>query len=94
MLFPLPLLNPPTQKATHSERPRNNDAPPRKPFLSTLGSGLFFTLSSYSTQLGLKKKNWGVWVVQLVKRQALDLGSGHDLIVHEFKPRINSGLMV
>ena len=25
---------------------------------------------------------WGAWVAQLVKRQTLDLGSGHDLTVH------------
>ena len=29
----------------------------------------------------------GTWVAQLVKRLALDLGSAHDLTVHEFQPR-------
>ena len=27
-------------------------------------------------------------MAQLVKRLALDFGSGHDLMVHEFEPRI------
>ena len=32
--------------------------------------------------------SWGSWVVQLVKRLALDFDSGHDLIVHEIEPHI------
>ena len=31
---------------------------------------------------------WGAWVAQLVKHPSLDLCPGHDLTVHEFKPRI------
>ena len=34
------------------------------------------------------KKLWGTWVAQLVKRQTLDFGSGHDLVVHEVEPRV------
>ena len=30
----------------------------------------------------------GTWVAQSVKRPTLDLGSGHDLTVHGFKPRV------
>ena len=30
----------------------------------------------------------GAWVAQLVKRLALGFGSGHDLTVHGFEPRI------
>ena len=30
----------------------------------------------------------GIWVAQSLKHQTLDLGSGHDLTVHEFKLRI------
>ena len=30
----------------------------------------------------------GTWVAQLVKRLALDLSSGHDLMVREFQPRL------
>ena len=29
---------------------------------------------------------WGDWVAQLVKHLTLDFGSGHGLMVHEFKP--------
>ena len=31
-------------------------------------------------------------MVQLVKHLTLDFGSGYDLMVHEFKPHINSAL--
>ena len=31
--------------------------------------------------------SWGAWVAQLVERPTLD-GSGHDLTVREFKPRV------
>ena len=31
---------------------------------------------------------WGAWVAQSVKHLTLDLGSGHDLMVHEFEPHI------
>ena len=34
------------------------------------------------------KVTWGTWVVQSVEHQTLDLGSGHDLKVHEFKPHV------
>ena len=30
----------------------------------------------------------GAWMAQSVKRLTLDLGSGHDLSVREFEPRI------
>ena len=30
---------------------------------------------------------WGTWVAHRVRRLTLDLGSGHDLTVREFKPR-------
>ena len=31
---------------------------------------------------------WGAWVAEPVGRPALDLGSGHDLTVHGWEPRI------
>ena len=31
---------------------------------------------------------WGAWVSQSVKHLTLDFGSGHDLMVREFEPRI------
>ena len=31
---------------------------------------------------------WGLRVAQSVKRLTLDLGSGHDLTVREFEPRV------
>ena len=34
------------------------------------------------------KELWGTWVAHLVKHPTLDFGSGHDLAVHEFKPRL------
>ena len=34
----------------------------------------------------LKLQGWGTWVAQSVKHLTLDLGSGHDLTVHEFEP--------
>ena len=30
----------------------------------------------------------GTWVAQLIKHQTLDFGSGHDLKVCEFEPRV------
>ena len=33
-------------------------------------------------------QSWGTWVAQPVERPTLDFGSGHDLVVHEFKPLI------
>ena len=36
----------------------------------------------------LKLDDKGAWVAQLVKRPTLDLDSGHDLMVHEFEPRV------
>ena len=33
-------------------------------------------------------KLWGTWVAGSVKRLTLDLGSGHDLSVRGFKPRV------
>ena len=40
--------------------------------------------------LSVSKTNtlWGTCVAQSVKRPTLDFGSGHDLLVHEFKPHI------
>ena len=35
-----------------------------------------------------KIQAWGAWLVQSVKRPTLGLGSRHDLIVGEFKPRV------
>ena len=32
--------------------------------------------------------SWGNWMAQSVKRLTLDLSSGHDLVVHEFKPHV------
>ena len=37
---------------------------------------------------GLKVTAWGTWVAQSVKHLILDFGSGHDLMVREFKPCI------
>ena len=34
----------------------------------------------------------GAWVAQSVKYQTLGFGSGHDLTVHEFKPRFSTVL--
>ena len=31
-------------------------------------------------------KSWGAWVAQSLKHPTLDLGSGHNLTVHEFEP--------
>ena len=31
---------------------------------------------------------WGAWLAQSVKRPTLGFGSGHDLTVREFEPRI------
>ena len=36
----------------------------------------------------IKPTTLGAWVAESVKRLTLDLGSGHDLIVCEFEPRI------
>ena len=38
--------------------------------------------------MGIKDSSWGAWVAHSVKRPTLDLGSGHDLMVHEFEPRV------
>lgn len=45
----------------------------------------------YSEALGfvsvlLKVQAWGAWMALSVKPLTLDLGSGHDLLVHELKP--------
>ena len=32
--------------------------------------------------------SWGTWVAQLIKQPTLGFGSGHDLTVCEFEPRI------
>ena len=32
--------------------------------------------------------SWGAWGAPSVKRPILDLGSGHDLEVHEIEPRV------
>ena len=34
------------------------------------------------------EEGWHSWVAQLVKRLALDFGSGHDLMVREFESRV------
>ena len=39
-----------------------------------------------------EEKKKGAWVAQLLKRLTLDLGSGHDLTVGEFKPHVGSAL--
>ena len=39
-------------------------------------------------ELTLKKNYWSAWMAQSVKRPTLDFSSGHDLMVHEFKPHI------
>ena len=31
---------------------------------------------------------WGAWGAQSAKHLTLDFGSGHNLVVHEFKPHI------
>ena len=35
-----------------------------------------------------KDFKWGALMDQLVKRLPLDFGSGHDLMIHEFKPHV------
>ena len=35
-----------------------------------------------------KGGDWDVWMAPSVKHLTLDFGSGHDLMVHEFEPRI------
>ena len=37
--------------------------------------------------LGMKMY-WGAWVASLVEHLTLDFGSGHDPMVHEFKPSV------
>ena len=47
------------------------------------------------TLLALKiVKAWGARVAQLVRRPTLHFGSGRDLTVHEFKPRVRLILTV
>ena len=36
----------------------------------------------------LDEESEGTWVAQLVKHPTLDLGSGHDLMVHGIKPHV------
>ena len=36
----------------------------------------------------LIKSSWDAWVAQSVKHPTLGVGSGHDLMVHEFEPCI------
>ena len=38
--------------------------------------------------MNLKQSTWDAWVAQLVKRPALDRGSGCDLVVHEIEPQV------
>ena len=45
-----------------------------------------FALALIKTKGGGGKR--GAWVAQSVKHLTLDFGSGHDLMVPEFKPRI------
>ena len=35
---------------------------------------------------------WGTWVAQSVKGLTLDLGSGHDVTIHETEPQIGTAL--
>ena len=35
-----------------------------------------------------KYPDWGAWAAPWVKPPALDFGSGHDVVVCEFKPRV------
>ena len=37
---------------------------------------------------------WGTWVAQLVRHMTLVLGSGHDLLVCEIEPMLDSALTV
>ena len=43
-----------------------------------------------SVKCGIKTASRGVWVARSVKHPALDFGSGHDLMVHEFEPHIRA----
>ena len=45
------------------------------------------TFANGSLAVGQKTQG-GAWVAQLVKRLMLGFGSGHDLTVHEFEPRV------
>ena len=40
------------------------------------------------------EREWGTWVAQSMKRQTLDFGSGHDLMVCGFESRSGSALTV
>ena len=45
----------------------------------------------FLSQISQLKKNqrlWGAWVAQLVRLPILGFSSGHDLVVHGFKPHI------
>ena len=39
-----------------------------------------------------RKRSWGTWVAQSVKRSTPGFSSGHDLVVCEIKPHIRSVL--
>ena len=58
-----------------------------------MASHLDTKLNPYLTPYAIINPSWGggAWVAQLVG-QAADFGSGHDLTVHEFEPRIGSVL--
>ena len=66
-----------------------------KPAWDSLSPPLCPTLLTLSLKINklrnfyiYKKKPWGTWVAQSVKRLTLDFGSGHNLTVHEFEPRV------
>ena len=40
------------------------------------------------SEMYLKGLSWGTWVAQSVKCPTLGFGSGHDLMIHEFKPHV------
>ena len=49
------------------------------------------TFSSPGAWFPNLKRTRGTWGAQSVRRLTLDLGSGHNLTVHEFKPRVRLG---
>ena len=50
---------------------------------------MIFCFKYLSSPIYLKKiKSRGTWVAQSVEHPTLDLGSGHDLTVHEIEPHV------
>ena len=49
-------------------------------------------LSRMILRVGMKEINRGVWVAEVVKPLTFDFGSGHDLRVMRWSPRISSAL--